>query len=118
MVFYGVRIDKADDDKNLSKTWNRTRIQNLVRHRSGRYYARFYEGGKERWLSLKTSHFGIAKAKLATALQEHRQRVAVSPGKAVSAKMTFGEALAAHKGSLERNTDHKESTPLEKSPPL
>jgi hypothetical protein len=56
------------------KTWKKTKLQNLVRHKSGRYYARFYLNGKEVWKSLKTSHFSVAEAKLAEAQKEHRQR--------------------------------------------
>lgn len=46
------------------KTWARTSVQNLVRHRSGRYYARLFSGGKEQWKSLKTDLLEVAKAKL------------------------------------------------------
>jgi hypothetical protein len=56
-----------------TKTWERTRLRNLVRHKSGRYYARAFAGGKEVWKSLKTSHFSVAEAKLAEFLKEHRR---------------------------------------------
>ncbi|MEA3207168.1 MAG: hypothetical protein QOE70_225 [Chthoniobacter sp.] len=46
------------------KTWTRTGIQNLVRHRSGRYYARIFAGGKETWKALRTDILEVAKAKL------------------------------------------------------
>jgi hypothetical protein len=36
-----------------------------IRHKSGRYYARFYLKGKEIWRALKTSHFSVAEARLA-----------------------------------------------------
>jgi hypothetical protein len=58
-----------------TKTWERTRLKNLVRHKSGRYYARAFAGGKEVWKSLKTSHSSVAQARLAEFLREHRQRV-------------------------------------------
>jgi len=45
--------------------WQKTSVQNLVRHASERYYAKAYAGGKELWKSLETSHFSIAKARLA-----------------------------------------------------
>jgi len=48
-----------------TKTWERTRLQNLIRHKSGRYYARAFAGGKQVWKSLKTSHFSVAQARLA-----------------------------------------------------
>ncbi|MEO5722516.1 MAG: hypothetical protein ABIR71_13750, partial [Chthoniobacterales bacterium] len=74
------------------KVWEKTKAQNLVRHRSGTYYARAHSNGKEIWKSLRTAHFSVAKARLADFLREHRakQGAAVNEG---SAKMTFGEAL-------------------------
>jgi hypothetical protein len=57
-----------------TKTRERTRLKNLILHKSGRYYARAFAGGKEVWKSLKTSHFSVAEAKLAEFLKEHRER--------------------------------------------
>jgi Integrase len=91
------------------KTWERTRLQNLVRHKSGRYYARAFAGGKEVWKSLKTSHFSVAQARLAEFLKEHRQRVSNGNGE-VSAKMTFGEAAAIHLRNLDDNLSIKPRT--------
>jgi hypothetical protein len=65
---------------------------NLLRHKSGRHYARAFASGKEVCKSLKTSHYSVAEAKLAEFLKEHRERVNNGNGE-VSAKMTFGEAL-------------------------
>ena len=92
-----------------TKTWERTRLQNLVRHKSGRYYARAFAGGKEVWKSLKTSHFSVAQAKLAEFLKEHRERVSNGNGE-VSAKMTFGEAAAIHLRNLDDNLKIKPRT--------
>ena len=92
-----------------TKTWERTRLQNLVRHKSGRYYARAFAGGKEVWKSLKTSHFSVAEAKLAEFLKEHRQRRSNGNGE-VSAKMTFGEAAAIHLRNLDDNVRIKPRT--------
>src|SRR5437762_11171727 len=78
-----------------TKTWEKTRLQNLLRHKSGSYYARAFAGGKEVWQSLKTSRYSVAQAKLAEFLKEHRERVSDGNGE-VSAKMTFGEALRIH----------------------
>ena len=92
-----------------TKTWERTRLQNLIRHKSGGYYARAFAGGKEVWKSLKTSHFSVAQAKLAEFLKEHRKRVSNSNGE-VSAKMTFGEATAIHLRNLDDNVSIKPRT--------
>jgi integrase len=92
-----------------TKTWERTRLQNLVRHKSGRYYARAFAGGKEVWKSLKTSHFSVAEARLAEFLKEHRERRSNGNGE-VSAKMTFGEAAAIHLRNLDENLSIKPRT--------
>jgi integrase len=92
-----------------TKTWERTRLQNLIRHKSGGYYARAFAGGKEVWKSLKTSHFSVAQAKLAEFLKDHRQRISNGNGE-VSAKMTFGEAAAIHLCNLDDNLSIKPRT--------
>ena len=46
------------------KTWNKTKVQGLMRHKSGRYYARLYVGDKEKWVSLKTNLLSVAKARM------------------------------------------------------
>jgi hypothetical protein len=92
-----------------AKTWERTWLQNLVRHKSGRYYARAFAGGKEVWKSLKTSHFSVAEARLAEFLKEHRKRVSNGNGE-VSAKMTFGEAAPIHLRNLDDNVRIKPRT--------
>jgi integrase len=92
-----------------TKTWVRTRLQNLVRHKSGRYYARAFAGGKEVWKSLKTSHFSVAEARLAEFLKEHRERRSNGNGE-VSAKMTFGEAAGIHLRNLDDNLSIKPRT--------
>jgi len=92
-----------------TKTWERTRLQKLIRHKSGRYYARAFAGGKEVWKSLKTSHFSVAEAKLTEFLKEHRQRRGNGNGE-VSAKMTFAEAAAVHLRNLDDNLSIKPRT--------
>ena len=84
-------------------------MQNLIRHKSGRYYARAFAGGKEVWKSLKTSHFSVAEAKLAEFLKDHRARRKNANGEA-SPKMTFGEAAAIHLRNLDDNLRLKQRT--------
>ena len=57
-------------DGKLGKTWSKTSVQNLVKHRSGGYYARLFLGGKERWRSLKTKVLEVARVRLR---EEQRQ---------------------------------------------
>jgi integrase len=97
------------EPKTAKKTWERTRLQNLLRHKSGRYYARAFAGGKEVWKALKTSHFSVAQARLTEFLKEHRKRVSNSNGEG-SAKMTFGEAAAIHLRNLDENLSIKPGT--------
>jgi len=61
------------------------REPNLLHHGPRCYYARAFVGGKEVWISLKTSHHSVAEAKLARFLEEHRERVGNGNGE-VSAK--------------------------------
>ena len=93
-----------------TKTWEKTRLKNLVRHKSGGYYARAFAGGKEVWKSLKTSHFSVAQARLAEFLREHRQRIGNGGGGGISARMTFGEAAAIHLRNLDDNMRIKPKT--------
>jgi integrase len=95
--------------QKTAKTWKPTRHQNLLRHKSGRYYARAYASGKEIWQSLKTSHLSVAQARLAEFLKDHRQRRGNGNGE-VSAKMTFGEAAAIHVQNLDDNPRIKPRT--------
>ena len=60
VVFYGCGFNSPA----TVKVWNRTSVQNLVRHKSGRYYARVFANGKETWKSLKTDLLEVAKVKL------------------------------------------------------
>jgi hypothetical protein len=91
VVFYA---STANEHKTM-KTWEKTREQNLLRHKSGRYYARTFNNNKEIWKSLRTTHFSVTKARLAEFLREHREKQ-VDGLSAASAKMTFGEALKIH----------------------
>ncbi len=76
------------------KTWSKTNVGNLVKHRSGGYYARLFIGGKERWRSLKTTVMEVAKVRLR---EEQTKAGKVSPkaSKLSSAgRMTAGQALS------------------------
>ncbi|MDQ2867403.1 MAG: tyrosine-type recombinase/integrase [Verrucomicrobiota bacterium] len=84
------------------KTWQKTRLQNLIRHKSGVYYARAFANGKEIWKSLRTSHFSVAKVKLADFLREQRERRSAAES-ARDGKMTFADALAVHTQKIRDN---------------
>ena len=69
----------------MPKNTATTRRQKLLRHKSGRYYARAFANGKEMWKALKISHYSVAQAKLAEYLAEPRERMTNSNGE-VSAR--------------------------------
>lgn len=93
------------------KTWEKTRLQHLMRHRSGRYYARVYANGKEVWEPLKTSHFKVAQAKLAAFLKDHTARASAGAGASeFDATLSFGSAMKTHVESLRGDCDLKPST--------
>jgi len=91
------------------KYWEKTKLNNMVRHANGRYYARLYLHGKEIWKSLKTSHFSIAEAKLAELQKEHRENRDREVDRG-NAKMTFGGAAAIHMQRLEERVNIKRRT--------
>ncbi|HSI10941.1 MAG TPA: tyrosine-type recombinase/integrase [Chthoniobacter sp.] len=96
-------------DDSAPKYWEKTRLNNLVRHTNGRYYARLYRNGKEKWQSLKTKHFSVAEAKLAELQKEHREHplAGFNPG---NAKMTFGDASRMDEHRLDADTSLKRRT--------
>jgi len=91
------------------KYWEKTKLNNMVRHANGRYYARLYRNGKEIWKSLKTSHFSIAEAKLAELQKEHRENRDREVDRG-NAKMTFGDAVTIHMQRLEERVTIKRRT--------
>ena len=95
--------------KSPAKTWEKTRVQNLLRHKSGRYYARTFANNKEIWKSLRPSHLSVAKARLAEFQREQREKLATTAD-ASSAKMTFGAALNTHLQRLDDNVTIKPTT--------
>lgn len=94
---------------SANKTWEKTKVQNLVRHKSGCYYARVFGNRKEIWKSLRTDHFSVAKARLAEFLREHREKQ-VGAANHSSARMTFAEALAMHLQNLDDDVKIKSTT--------
>ena len=100
---------KNSAKEKSNKTWAKTKVQNLVRHKSGRYYARTFGNNKEVWKSLRTDHLSVAKARLAEHLREQREKPIIAPNHS-SAKMTFAEALAAHLQNLDDDVTLKPST--------
>ena len=62
--------------QKVVKTWSKTNVGNLVKHRSSGYYARLYVGGKERRTSLRTKVLEVAKARLR---EQQRDAASIEP---------------------------------------
>jgi integrase len=95
--------------KAQKTTWKPTRLQNLYRHKSGRYYARAFVGGKEVWQSLGTTLQSVAEVKLGKFL-EHYRGVRRKGKRIGSAKMTFNDAAEIHLANIERRIGVKKRT--------
>ena len=87
--YYGHAVKPS---KNL-KTWEKTKVQNLVRHRSGRYYARMFGNGKQRWKSLVTAVLEVAKCRLRDVLKADTERAYI-PREPSAGRMTMAGAIA------------------------
>jgi integrase len=79
------------------KTWTKTKIQGLMRHKTGNYYARLYLGNKEKWVSLRTDILEVAKAKFRThedvlAIRENQIRGVVPQAE----PFTVGQAVSSY----------------------
>jgi len=92
-----------------SQRWFKTRIQNLVRHKSGVYYVRTYSGGKEKWASLKTKTQSIAEVRMAEHIGSARtkRRTVQRSG---DEKTTMGEAMVICKRQLEEDATLRPNT--------
>ncbi len=66
---------------NEQKGWERTNVSNLLRNgQSRKYYARVRVNGKQKWKSLKTRVFSVAKLLLSDFEREVRARGVVAAG--------------------------------------
>src|SRR5688572_1285742 len=87
--------------------WERTSVQSLLRNgSSGRYYARWTLAGKQKWLSLDTDVFTVAKLRLndeAAKIEKLRgSHNAVTAGKGV-----VGDFIAVYVQRTDANADLK-----------
>jgi len=87
--------------------WERTSVQNLLRHgKSGKFYGRWTIGGKQKWKSLKTEVFTVAKLRLndeAGKIEALRAgRAAVSAGSG-----SMADLMALYDERVRSNSDLK-----------
>ena len=74
-------------DENAEKGWERTNVTNLLHNgQNGTYYARVKVNGKQKWKSLKTSLFSVARLRLADFEAQVRSRRAVETGNTAATK--------------------------------
>jgi hypothetical protein len=89
------------------KVWERTSVQYLLRNRqSGRYYGRWKISGKQKWVSLDTDVFGVAKLRLrdeAAKIDGMRSRRATLD----AGDCTMAELMALHGERIKSNPDLK-----------
>jgi integrase len=68
---------QATESPGKGGTWQRTKVPNLLRHKGGRYYARFFLSGKTKFMALGTDVFEVAKIRIAEQRTKiERQRMA------------------------------------------
>lgn len=90
--------------------WQRTPVQNLLRNQSsGQYYGRWTISGKQKWLSLDTDVFTVAKLRLVdeSAKIEKRRGVAQS---IASGDCLMSDLIEAYRAQTAGRTDIKEGT--------
>jgi integrase len=92
------------------KTWNRTKHQQLYRHKSGVYYARISVAGKKTWRSLKTSTLGIAKAELDEMLKFTAHVKEVSLETTIEEHLTGARAIELRKAQIKNDASKKTAT--------
>ena len=72
------------DVGKVRKKWERTNVTNLLRNgQSGTYYARVKVNGKEKWRTLKTKVFSIAKLKMGDVEKEERSKGLIATSEAL-----------------------------------
>lgn len=98
------------------KKWERTNVTNLLRNRqSGTYYARVKANGKQKWRSLKTKVFTVAKLRLADVENDIRTQAATVRGDGGTASDPAAETrvatyIAAYRAKQENDSKLKASS--------
>lgn len=100
----------SNRNKPKPKRWERTRVAGLYRHvPSGRYYARLFVRGKEKWRALKTDVFGVAELRMrkesSQSAQQRQAHAAVETGRA-----TMGQLTEAYLAAVDAREDLKSSS--------
>lgn len=92
------------------KVWERTSVQCLLRNtESGGYYGRFTLRGKQKWFSLETDVFTVAKLRLADKSAEIEKQRGITTNVAAG-RATMGEIMAVYLARTKASPDFKAST--------
>lgn len=101
---------KTSTPDKKKKVWERTSVQCLLRNQqSGGYYARFTLHGKQKWVSLETDVFTVAKLRLADRAAEIEKQRGVTANIAAG-RATMGDIIAVYRSRSEADTSLKPST--------
>lgn len=103
------------EEGKTENVWERTNVTNLLRNaQSGTYYARVKVNGKQKWKSLKTSVFSVAKLRLSDYEKDVRARgmVEAADGSAAADDTSVGRFLGIFQA---RTVDDPALAPATKS---
>ena len=90
---------------NTGSPWEKTKVQCLLRHKhSGRYYGRFRVSGKQKWVSLDTDVFSVAKLRIADEAARF-QKVRGTVTEVAAGKATLGQLFDIYRQRSKANTD-------------
>jgi len=100
------------NSEKKAKRWERTNVTNLWKlATSGSYYARVKVNGKEKWRSLKTKVFSVAKLRLADFEREERAKGKRSADAATQVEGgSCGKLLEIYLADMRLATDTKASS--------
>ncbi|MGH8017207.1 MAG: tyrosine-type recombinase/integrase [Opitutaceae bacterium] len=93
----------------MSNPWRKTRVANLLRHTSGRYYARYTIGGKTTFEALKTDVFEVAKLRLSERLS-HVEKSRTASKAVRDGTGRIGELMTLYENRVNARVDIKAGT--------
>lgn len=107
------------DEGKKGNVWERTNVTNLLRNGdSGTYYARVKVGNKQKWRSLKTDVFSVAKLRLGDAEKEmrsHASTTSTDSTKAGGGELMVSRFIAVQRARIEADTELSESTKVRRA---
>jgi integrase len=93
------------------KTWERTPVTNLLRNgQSGTYYARIKISGKQKWRTLDTKVFTVAKLRLADVKREERSKASMPATSSAAAETATARYIQIHRERVVNKAGLKDVT--------